>query len=69
MPNPLYNVLQPSGPMQGQQALLQQFNQFRNNFRGNPKDTVMEMVRSGRISQNQLNQLQQAASAFQAMFR
>lgn len=46
-------------------AMIQQFNQFRNNFKGDPKQEVMRLMQSGRINQTQLNQLQQMASEFQ----
>lgn len=41
--------------------MMQQFNQFRRQFNGNPKQMVMQMVQSGRISQAQLDQAQQMA--------
>lgn len=49
--------------------LIQQFQQFRSTFKGNPKDIVMGMVNSGKISQNQLNELQQAAQQFQRLLK
>lgn len=50
-------------PMQ----MVQAFNQFRNNFQGDPKQAVMQLVQSGRMSQGQLNQLQGMAAQFQRM--
>ncbi len=50
-------------PMQ----MIQAFNQFKSNFNGDPKQTVMQLVQSGRMSQNQLNQLQNMATMFQKM--
>ena len=50
-------------PMQ----MLQQFNQFKNSFTGDPKAEVEKLVASGRMSQQQLNQLQIMATQFQAM--
>ncbi len=47
-------------PMQ----MIQQFNQFRNNYKGDPKQEVMRLVQSGQMSQAQLNQLQQMATQF-----
>lgn len=49
--------------------LIQQFQQFKNSFKGNPKDIVLGMVNSGKISQNQLNELQQAAQQFQKLLK
>lgn len=47
--------------------MIQQFNEFRNNFKGDPKQEVMKLMQSGRLNQNQLNQLQQMANQFQNM--
>lgn len=55
------------GPFGNFQQMVQQFNQFRQTFQGDPKQTVMNMVNSGRISQSQLNQAQQMARQFQQM--
>lgn len=50
-------------PMQ----MISQFNQFKSNFRGDPKAEVQRLLASGKISQAQLNQLQSMASQFQQM--
>ena len=47
--------------------MIQQFMQFKNSFKGDPKSEVMKLLQSGRMNQNQLNQLQQMASQFQQM--
>ena len=70
MSNPLFNVLgggmpQGNGPMQ----MIQQFMQFKQNFKGDPKAEVQKMLRSGRISQQQLNQVQQMAGQFQNLLK
>lgn len=52
-----------NNPMQ----MIQQFNQFRSNFTGDPKAEVMKLLQSGRINQTQLNQLQSMATQFQNM--
>ena len=56
---------QGNGPMQ----MMQQFMQFKQNFKGDPKAEVQKMLQSGRISQAQLNQVQQMAQQFQSMLR
>lgn len=56
-----------SGPFGNMQQMMQSFNQFRQSFQGDPKQTVMQMVNSGQISQSQLNQAQQMARQFQQM--
>ena len=70
MSNPLFNALgggmpQGNGPMQ----MVQQFMQFKQNFKGDPKAEVQKMLQSGRISQQQLNQVQQMAGQFQNLLK
>ena len=68
--NPLFNALgggQMPGAMGQFQNLVQQFQQFKQSFQGDPRAEVEKLVRSGKISQDQLNQLQQAASQFQQL--
>lgn len=70
MSNPLFNTLgggmsQGNGPMQ----MIQQFMQFRQNFKGDPKAEVEKMLQSGKISQQQLNQVQQMAGQFQNLLK
>lgn len=50
-------------------ALMQQFIQFKNNFKGNPQQEVMKMLQSGKITQQELNQVQQMATQFQQMLK
>ena len=57
------------GPFGNMQQMVQSFKQFRQTFQGDPKQTVMNMVNSGRISQSQLNMAQQMASQFQDMLK
>ena len=47
--------------------MIQQFNQFRNSFQGNPQEEVQKLISSGKMSQQQLNQLQSMATQFQKM--
>ena len=70
MSNPLFNALgggmsQGNGLMQ----MVQQFMQFKQNFKGDPKAEVEKMLQSGKISQQQLNQVQQMAGQFQHMLK
>lgn len=70
MSNPLFNALgggmpQGNGPTQ----MIQQFMQFKQNFKGDPKAEVEKMLQSGKISQQQLNQVQQMAGQFQHMLK
>ena len=72
MPNPLYNALgggKMPGPMGQFQQMMQQFQQFRQNFQGDPKEEVLKLLQSGRMSQQQLNQLQMMAQQFQGFLK
>lgn len=53
----------PNNPMQ----MIQQFNQFKNSFTGDPKQAVMNLLQSGQMNQDQLNQLQSMAKQFQSI--
>lgn len=58
------NPLIPNNPQNGGN-LLQQFVAFRNSFKGDPKATVEGLLKSGKMSQEQFNQLQQMARNLQ----
>ena len=72
MSNPLFQALgggKPSlpGPMGNFAQMMQQFQQFRANFQGDPKREVEKLLQSGRMSQQQLDQLQGAAQQFMGL--
>lgn len=72
MGNPLFNTLgggMPGmpGPMGNFMQMMQQFNWFRANFQGDPKAEVEKLLQSGKMSQQQLNQLQGMAQQFMRM--
>ena len=69
MGNSILSNRQPNVP-QGQNnsfnpQMIQQFNQFRKTFNGNPQQTVMNMLRQGMMSNAQFQQLAQMANQFQ----
>lgn len=71
MSNPLFDALggaKQMGQMPGVagqfQQMMQQFQQFRAGFQGNPKQEVEKLLQSGKMSQQQLNQLQGVAQQF-----
>lgn len=66
MSNPLFDALG-SGQYGNLTGMLQQFNQFRQTFRGDPKQQVQQLLNSGQISQAQYNQAVQMAKALQNM--
>lgn len=57
------------GPLGNFQQMVQQFQQFKQTFQGDPKAEVEKLVQSGRLSQEQLNQLQTMAQQFQSLMR
>ena len=66
MSNPLFSMLGGNqfGNMSG---MVQQFQQFKKQFKGDPRQQVQEMLNSGKVSQEQYNQAVQMANAFQKM--
>lgn len=46
-------------------GMIQQFNQFRQTFQGNPRQQVQNLLNSGRMTQEQFNQLSSMAQMFQ----
>lgn len=77
MGNPLFSRFNQNGgnfipqnngnPMNNMMGLMQKFNQFKNNFQGDPRAQVQQLLNSGQMSQEQFNNLSQMASQFQNM--
>ena len=69
MSNPLFQMLagQAAKSMPGPMNILQQFMQFRQMFRGDPRQQVQQMLNSGKVSQEQYNQAVQLAKQLQSM--
>lgn len=57
--------MQRNNPVQ----MMQQFQQFRNTFQGNPQAMVQQMLQSGQINEAQLQQAMQMAKQFQHMVK
>lgn len=64
MPNPLYQMMGQQMPNNG---LLQRFQQFREMFRGDPRQQVQQLLNSGKVSQAQYNQAVQMAQQLRGM--
>ena len=62
--NPFFGVMGGGG----RPNMMQQFQQFRANFQGNPKAEVDKLLQSGAMSQQELNQLQSMAKQFEHLF-
>ena len=72
MNNPFMAALgggQMPGPINNFAQMMQQFQQFKANFRGDPKAEVEKLLQSGKLNQQQLNQLQQMAKHFQSLMQ
>lgn len=71
MANPLFQALggQMPGPMGQFQRMMQQFQQFKAGFQGDPQQEVQKLLQSGKMSQHQLNQLQAMAKQFESFLR
>lgn len=71
MPNPLFQQLSQNNrngfnnPFQ----MIQKFNEFRQNFTGDPKQMVEQLLQSGRMSQQDFNKYSQMASEFQKLVK
>lgn len=65
MSNPLYNSMNQNQPTANN--LIQRFNQFRQNFHGDPRQQVQQLLNSGRVTQQQYNEAMQKARMLQDM--
>lgn len=65
MSNPLYDQF----GNKGGSDLISQFNKFKQNFNGNPQQMVQQMLNSGRITQDQLNQAIQKANQLMKLMK
>ena len=50
-----------------QKNIIQQFNEFRNNFKGDAQQQIQQMLNGGKISQAQYNAAVQKAQMLQRM--
>lgn len=62
--NELYNQLNNTP-----NNLIQRFQQFKQNFTGNPQQQVQQLLNSGKVSQAQYNQAVKMAQQLQQMLR
>lgn len=74
MSNPLFNMFgqnggQMNGPLSNMTNLINQYNNFRSTFQGDPEQKVKDLLNSGQMTQAQFNELSQAAKAFQQLLK
>ncbi len=69
MSNPIFQAMGGNmGSMGGGPfAMIQQFIQFANGFKGNPQEEVQKLLNSGKMTQEQYNALQGQAAQFQQL--
>ena len=71
MANQLFNMLGNKSslpaPFNNMQNMMQRLNQFRQNFNGDAKEQVQQLLNSGQMTQEQYNRLSQMATQIQNM--
>lgn len=69
LPFNMFGNMMQNTPFGNAANLLSQLRQFRNNFSGDPKQQVQELLNSGRMSQQQYNQISQLATQVQSFLK
>lgn len=64
----LYKDMQPN-PTNQMGNLINQFNQFRSMFTGNPEAQVKQLLQSGKMSQSQFNEFAQTANQLRQLIK
>ena len=69
MSNPLFSMFGGMNqmPNNNMMNLLQQFMQFKQNFNGDPKQQIQNLLNSGKVTQEQYNRAVQMAQQLQRM--
>lgn len=67
--NDLFNALGGKPVQSPMMQMLNNFNQFRAGFNGDPKAEVEKLVKSGKVSQQQLNSVQAMANQLRGMIK
>ena len=66
--NSLFNDFRPQ-QNNSMNNFLNQFNQFKSTFTGNPEQQVRQLLSSGRMSQEQFNQFAQTADQLRKLIK
>lgn len=70
MPNPLLDVFKPAAPLpRNPMQMIQAFNQFKQQFTGDPRAAVQQLLTSGRMSQEQFKQLSEMANSLGSILK
>lgn len=74
--SPLFNLLNNNratvpmnNPMNNVMNMVNQFNQFKRTFQGDPEQQVKQLLSSGKMSQQQFDQLSQMAKQLQGILK
>ena len=67
--NPIYQMMMGNMPGNNMMSLLQRFQEFRQQFRGNPQAQVQQMLQSGQISQAQYDNAVNMANQLRNLMR
>jgi len=69
MNNPIFNTMMKNTPLGNVQNMIQQYRQFRQTFQGDPQQKIQEMLKSGQITQAQIDQARTMATQFQSLLK
>lgn len=71
MPNDLFNLInkKQSNNFPPFMNMMKQFNEFKQNYKGNPQEEVQKLIDSGKMTQEQFNQLKEMAKQFSAFIK
>lgn len=69
MANSVFNLLGNNMPNNPMTATIQRFNQFKQQFQGDPQQKIQQMLNSGQITQEQYNNAVQQANALRNLFK
>lgn len=69
MNNPIFNAMMQNTPLGNVQNMIQQYRQFRQSFQGDPQQKIQEMLKSGQITQSQIDQARTMATQFQSLLK
>ena len=67
--NNLFNALGGGAPMGNFGQMMKQFQQFRQTFKGDPRQQVQQMLNSGRVSQADYDRAVKIANQFMQFMR
>lgn len=67
MMNPLFNLL--GGNRQPNNNILQRFQQFKNSFKGDPRQQIQDLLNSGKISQTDYDNAVKMANEIMRMMK